>query len=637
MGHPSAFNPNVPHPSDRQLQLVVHAGPLAGKGFPITKDTLTIGRDPDNDITLDDEQVSRHHARLLRQEDQIIIEDFGSTNGTLVNGKAVVGQHVLQPADIISIGSSVFGVKGFAAPLTIGMTQLSSEPPPYLPPVPRPPSRPATPVSTVPDSRPVGAEPSKVTLLAIGGVLALVIGILIVAAFTAYYMLQGRDTAASVPQVVITAPTSGSQVPVNRPVTIQATASDPSGVSRMELWVSGQKFSEANSPVPGQATLTASFQWTPAAPGSYTLEIRAYNQQGAVNAPAIVTVNAVAEGVTETPTPTLTLTPTPGTPTPTVPNMPALVTKTDLNVRGGPGTQYDLLGLLPTGTTAEIISRDDTRQWWQIRFPPAPNDVGWVSADPAFSTVFNVENVPVVAAPPTPTGTSTTTPTTTNTPTFTPTPTSTPTDTPTPTPTGEAEIIEFNVKPTTIEGGECVVITWNVSGVKEVYLNDQGVGGTGSMEDCPKDTKTYRLRVVRKDGSEFRQEITVQVINPIASTGVITVQPNQTVDFDDGVIPGDDFTWKMEADSRKFEVLGGVQLAPMSQIGALDDLSRAECANAAYGAYTFIDASDVIPDPNNALTPGRSACYRTNQGRLGKLRFPEYSAGSLRVEWLTWK
>ena len=83
------------------------------KAYPITGDTLTFGRGSDNDIILDDTQVSRNHARLIRQADEVIIEDLGSTNGTLVNGKPVVGQHVLQPADIISIGSSVFGVKGF--------------------------------------------------------------------------------------------------------------------------------------------------------------------------------------------------------------------------------------------------------------------------------------------------------------------------------------------------------------------------------------------------------------------------------------------------------------------------------------------------------------------------------------------
>lgn len=636
MGHPSAFGSNLDQP--QQLQLVVHAGPLAGKGFPIRGNMLTIGRDADNDISLDDEQVSRYHARLLLQEDQIILEDLGSTNGTLVNGKPVTGQHVLQPADIISIGSSVFGVKGFSAPSTVGMTQLSSEAPPFPAPAaaPAPPSATPAPASSQSSS----AEPSRMTLVAIGGALALVVTIIIIAAFTAYYFVAGgnRGSASSVPNVVITAPTNGTQVQVNRPVTIQATASDASGIQRMELWVSGQRTSEAASPAQGQSTLTASFQWTPEAPGSYTLEIRAYNQQGTVNSPTMVTVIAVGTAEnTATPTPTVT----PGTPTATVSTEPHLVTKTDLNVRGGPGTEYDLLGLLPNGAKTEIVGQDGSRQWWQIRFAPAADGLGWVSADPAYAQAVNVETVPVVPSPPTPTGTPTQTSTPTDTPTGTPTmtatPTETPTVTPTPTATEEAETLEFDVTPTSIEGGECVFITWNVTGVREVYINDEGVGGIGNKEDCPKETTTYRMRVIRNDGSEYSEEIRVQVVNPIESAGTITVNPNQTVDFDDGVIPGNDFLWNVQAITRTFEIQSGAQVAPMRVVDDLADISLSECANANYGQYTYIDASDDIADPNNALVAGRTACYKTNEGRIGKMRFPAYSTGALNVEWLTWR
>lgn len=635
MGHPSAFNSDYEKP---QLQLVVHAGPLAGKGYPIRGDMLTIGRDEENNITLDDDQVSRYHARLLLQEDQIILEDLGSTNGTLVNGKPIEGQHVLQPADIISVGSSVFGVKGFAAPHTVGMTQHSSEPPPYpSPPLVSPP--PSSPVKPPPaPSRDAKSEPpSRMMLVAIGGALALLVTIIIVAAISAYYFVVGdRSAGTGAPEVVITGPLNNAQVQVGQPVTIQATASDVVGIQRMELWVSGLKISEAVSPAQGQSTLTASFQWTPEAPGSYTLEIRAYNQEGMLNAPAMVTVSAVAAPAgTETPTPTPT-----GSPTPTVSTQPRLVTKTDLNVRGGPGTEYDLLGLLPTGSENEIVGQDGTRQWWQIRFNPAVDGLGWVSADPAYADAFNVDTVPVVQAPPTPTGTPTETPTPTPTATPVPptaTPTETPTITPTPTSTEEAVLLEFDVTPTSIQGGECVTISWNVSGVREVYINDEGVGGNGSIQDCPDETTTYRMRVVQRDGSEYTEEITVQVINPIVSNGTITISPNQTVDLDQGIIPGNDFLWNVQAITRTFEIQPGVQLAPMGEVDDLDDLSLTECANANFGQYTFIDASDEIDDPNNALVDNRSACYRTSEGRLGKLRFPSYSTGALDVEWLTWE
>ncbi len=56
MTHPSAFGPEFSQQPDSQQQLVVHAGPLAGKGFPIADDTLTFGRESSNDIALDDSQ-----------------------------------------------------------------------------------------------------------------------------------------------------------------------------------------------------------------------------------------------------------------------------------------------------------------------------------------------------------------------------------------------------------------------------------------------------------------------------------------------------------------------------------------------------------------------------------------------------
>ncbi len=643
MARSSEFEPDfLPKPRPRQLQLVVHAGPLAGKGFPIASQILTFGRDPDNDICLEDTEVSRHHARLTQTEDQIILEDLGSTNGTLVNGKPITGRHVLQPADIISIGSSVFGVKGFAAPATMGVTQVSPDKPTFLqyPPAPAVPQVKAKPAPAARPAPPGPAKSSGLSAVAIAGILVLVLILVIAAIVTAYFLARGRGTAqAGIPVVVITAPVSGSQVQVGVPVTIQATASDPAGVKRMELWVSGAKTAESISPVEqGQPTLTASFQWTPEAPGSYTLEIRAYNQQGEVNTPTMVTVTAVGDLAATTATPT----PTPATPTPTIPTAPTLKTLTDLNVRSGPGLVYDLIGLLPAGASAEVTGRSEDQQWWQIRFAPAANGVGWVSADPAYASTVNTGGVPVLPAPPsptpspTPTGTPTDTPTATAVPaTFTP--TLTPTPTGTATATGEATVIQFNVSPSTIQGGECVTISWNVTGVREIYFQGEGVTGTGNLVDCPRETETYVLRVVLLDGSERREERTVVVEDPISSNGTIRVEPNQTVDFDRGGIPGDDFVWNVNGDQRRFEVLNGTRLAPMPDISDLRNLSRDECVDADFGTYTFIDGSNDAPDSINRLIPGRSACYRTNQGRLGKLRFPETTTGALRVEWLTWE
>lgn len=77
-----------------------------------------------------------------------------------------------------------------------------------------------------------------------------------------------------------------------------------------------------------------------------------------------------------------------------------LGTTANLNVRAGPGTTYPVLGVLTLGQKAEIIGRNDTATWWQIKFPGAPAGFGWVSAE--FAQASNIGNVPIVNAPPPP-------------------------------------------------------------------------------------------------------------------------------------------------------------------------------------------------------------------------------------------
>ena len=67
----------------------------------------TIGRTPDNDIRLDANFVSRHHAVVLASSKNTIIEDLNSTNGVVVNGRRITRQ-ALQDGDVVNIGTSEF-------------------------------------------------------------------------------------------------------------------------------------------------------------------------------------------------------------------------------------------------------------------------------------------------------------------------------------------------------------------------------------------------------------------------------------------------------------------------------------------------------------------------------------------------
>lgn len=87
--------------------LVMSQGPQPGQSFMLDKNWLTLGRDPSNDITINDPQVSRQHARITRQGRMTVIEDLGSTNGTFVNGMRLTGPHVMSNGDVIGLGDAV--------------------------------------------------------------------------------------------------------------------------------------------------------------------------------------------------------------------------------------------------------------------------------------------------------------------------------------------------------------------------------------------------------------------------------------------------------------------------------------------------------------------------------------------------
>jgi|GEM_PF-1833070 len=93
---------------DRQPVLVATKGPLEGARFPVPTDGLSIGRDPDCTVILDDANVSRYHARLVFHNAAIWVQDVGSRNGVFLNEKRVVRHKQLSPGDELVIGEHIF-------------------------------------------------------------------------------------------------------------------------------------------------------------------------------------------------------------------------------------------------------------------------------------------------------------------------------------------------------------------------------------------------------------------------------------------------------------------------------------------------------------------------------------------------
>lgn len=71
---------------------------------PFVRDEITIGRQEGNTIRLTERNVSRRHARLLRQNGHVLVEDLGSYNGIRINGDRIQGQVQVNEGDLIQIG-----------------------------------------------------------------------------------------------------------------------------------------------------------------------------------------------------------------------------------------------------------------------------------------------------------------------------------------------------------------------------------------------------------------------------------------------------------------------------------------------------------------------------------------------------
>src|SRR5947209_1326935 len=81
----------------------------------------------------------------------------------------------------------------------------------------------------------------------------------------------------------------------------------------------------------------------------------------------------------------------------------------DVNVRAGPGTDYDQVGVLIPGQTSPIIGRNPDGTWFEIEYVGGPDGTGWVFKD-LVRVLGDLNTMPTIEPPPTPTLRPTTTP-----------------------------------------------------------------------------------------------------------------------------------------------------------------------------------------------------------------------------------
>jgi hypothetical protein len=78
-------------------------GDMAGRDFLLTKTLISVGRGLDNDLVIDDQRVSRHHAQITFRYGHYLLRDQRSTNGSFVNDQSIETV-VLAPGDRVSFG-----------------------------------------------------------------------------------------------------------------------------------------------------------------------------------------------------------------------------------------------------------------------------------------------------------------------------------------------------------------------------------------------------------------------------------------------------------------------------------------------------------------------------------------------------
>jgi uncharacterized protein YgiM (DUF1202 family) len=193
-----------------------------------------------------------------------------------------------------------------------------------------------------------------------------------------------------------------------------------------------------------------------------------------------------------------------------------------VNVRSGPGLDFDLLGRLDAGDEAAVLGKSETGEWWQIAYEDGEDGLAWV-ADAVVDFSGDAASVPVIVLG-VPTATSTVTPTPTIPPT--PDPTLTPTITPTPTPTepiiaGTIEVTDpINVRAEPSTDGELLGGLYLGDKADVLAVSKDGEWWQIAFPDGPEGVGWVAAGFVRFQGD--REAV------PIFGLGTITPTPRAT-------------------------------------------------------------------------------------------------------------
>lgn len=96
---------SLPRPVEVPMLFIIRDGEAAGQSFVLNQPIVTIGRGSECNVVINDASISRQHAQVLRQANGNYVQDLGSRNGTKVNDEPLDAPRLLQPGDIVCLGS----------------------------------------------------------------------------------------------------------------------------------------------------------------------------------------------------------------------------------------------------------------------------------------------------------------------------------------------------------------------------------------------------------------------------------------------------------------------------------------------------------------------------------------------------
>jgi hypothetical protein len=104
--------PHATPPSGIASRVLVTAGPKEGLELELSpEEQFTIGRSGDSTLVIRDEVTSTHHARLMLWNEQWMIQDLDSTNGTFVDGKRVTIPTPVALNTPVTVGKTTFELR----------------------------------------------------------------------------------------------------------------------------------------------------------------------------------------------------------------------------------------------------------------------------------------------------------------------------------------------------------------------------------------------------------------------------------------------------------------------------------------------------------------------------------------------